>query len=85
MLAYFGGMIPACFTIAVIEEATQLLNAELPRNAVDHSGWNIRQIFQERTQKPGCAELDGKSQAGMVAAMRVNDPPVTVVEEKVSR
>jgi hypothetical protein len=83
MAAYFGGMIPACFTLAVINEAAQLLDPELPGDAVDNTLRHIGQIFQKCAQKSRCAELDGEAQPGMVTPMRVDDCAIAIVKEKV--
>jgi|GEM_PF-4174825 len=83
MAAYFGGMIPACFTLAVINEAAQLLNPKLPGDAVDNTLRYIGEIFQKCAQRSRGAELDGEAQPGMVTPMSVDDCAVAVVKQKV--
>jgi len=39
----------------------------------------------KHTEKPGCAELNGESDAIMIAAVMIDDLPVVVIEMKVSR
>src|ERR1051326_1161567 len=84
MLANLGGVVPAGFTVAVVEEATELFDLELPREAIDHTSRYIREVFQEGAQETRRAELDGEAQPVMVATMAANQSPVAVIQVKVA-
>ncbi len=64
MAAYLRGVVPTGFTVAVMEEATELFDMELPGEAVDDTGRDAREIFKESAKKTGGAELNGKPQDG---------------------
>lgn len=69
----------------MLNKATQLFNAKLPGEVVHHSGRDVRQVFQESTQEPCRAKLSGKTQAEVIAAMRVDDPAIAVIEKEIPR
>ena len=71
MAAYLRGVVPTGFTVAVMEEATELFDMELPGEAVDDAGRDAGEVLKEGAEKTSGAELDGKTQTAMVAAMRL--------------
>ena len=66
-------MVPTGFTVAVMEEATELFDLELPGEAIDDTRRDVGEVLKEGAKETGGAELDGKTQTAMVAAMRVDD------------
>ena len=84
MPAYLRGVVPTGFTVAVMEEATELFDVELPGEAVDDARRDAREILKEGAKKTGGAELDGKPQTAMVAAMRVDELAIRIVQVEVA-
>jgi hypothetical protein len=84
MLADFGGMVPTSLTVAVVEEAAELIDLELPGDAVDHTSWYIGEVLREGAQEAGRTELDGEAQAVVVAAMRAYQTPIAVIQVEVT-
>ena len=84
MLANLGGVVPAGFAVSVMEEATELFDLELSREAIDHTSRYIREVLQEGAQEARCAELDGEAQPVVVAAMGADQSPIAVIQVKVA-
>lgn len=84
MAAYFGGVVPAGLLVRVVQEATQLVDAELPGDAVHGADRDLAEIVQKRAEEPGCTELDRKSEAVMIAAVEVDDTSVAIVQVEVA-
>jgi hypothetical protein len=84
MLTNLAGMIPSGFAVAVMEKAAELFDLELPGQAVDHTSRHIREVFQEGAQKASRAELNGEPQPVVVASMRANQAPITVIQVEVT-
>ena len=80
MATYLGGVVPARLAFAVVEKATELLDVELPGEAVDDAVRHVRKIFQEGPQEAGGAKLDGKAQSVVATAVGVYEPSITVMK-----
>jgi hypothetical protein len=80
MPPYLRGVVPAGFAVAVMENATELFDVELPCEAVDDANRHVREILKEGAKETGRAELDGEAQPAMIATMGVNEPLITVIQ-----
>ena len=45
---------------------------------------HVREVLQKGAEETGGAELDGKAQTAMVAAMGVDEPAITVVQVEIA-
>jgi hypothetical protein len=84
MPAYFRGVVPTGFTVAVMKIAAELFDLELPGEAVDDTSRDAREILKEGAKETSGAELDGKAQTAMVAAMRVYELAIKIVQVEVA-
>ena len=69
MHAYLRGVIPSRLALSVMEKAAELIDAELPGEIVDHAGRHFGEVLKESAEKTRRAELDGKTEAAVVATM----------------
>jgi len=68
-----------------MEKAAELFDLELPGKAVNHTSWDVGEVLKEGAKETGGAELDGKPQTAMVAAMNVDELAIKIVQVEVAR
>ena len=85
MAAYLGGVVIACFVVrAIVQKATQLIDAKLACNVIDHAGRDIVEVFKEPSQEPRRTELNRKTQPAMITAMEIDNDPVPVIQMEIA-
>ena len=78
------GMVPTGFAVAVVEKAAELFDMELPGEAVDNTRRYFRKVLKKGAKETSGTELDGKTEAIVVAAVGVYELPVPIIQVKVA-
>ena len=78
------GMVPMRLWPVVASEASRVLDVELMSGMADHMGRNRGGVRKEGAQKPDRAELNGKSQTVVVAAVSRDHLTVSVVQMEIA-
>ena len=67
---------------ARVHRSVRIRHRQLPGHVVDHLGWHIRRIGQERAKEPNRGELHREPEPVVVTAPAGNQPQIGIIQKE---